>query len=124
MQSRWSAPAGNAPHRVGATGRTFAPSATALAGVARLDPDTDVAVNYPASPPSVNQTADVEPHPAVHIRLLGVAQGLWHTDVAGDVQAEIRLESDGRYSVLVTNGKESMLSEWASWREAMIHGLV
>jgi len=83
-----------------------------------------MAVNYPVAPPAVNETADVELRPGFHIQVRGIGPGLWHTDVVGNVQTEIRLEPDGRYSVLVTNGKESIRSEWASWREAMIHGLV
>ena len=83
-----------------------------------------MAISYPISPLAVNETVDVELRPGGHTQLRGIATGLWHTDVVGSVQTEIRLEPHGKYSVLVTNGKESTRSEWASWREAMIHGIV
>ncbi|GAA1692401.1 hypothetical protein GCM10009808_06890 [Microbacterium sediminicola] len=82
-----------------------------------------MAITYPPIPPAPGESAEVELRPGVRTELRCVAEGHWLTDPVQGVQTEVRRGDEG-YSVLTTNGDAHLESEWRSWREAMIHGVV
>jgi len=83
-----------------------------------------VAIGFPSAPPAIGEVADVEISPGVTLRLRGVADGLWRTNVHGNMQWEIHRAPDGGYEVLTTTGAWTRTYRGGTWREAMTRGLV
>jgi hypothetical protein len=84
---------------------------------------TLMAIDYPATPLLPGHTADVTVRPGRSYLLTALDANHWETDVRNGVQSEVLRGSDG-YTVVTTNGRASLTSVFATWREAMIHGLV
>ncbi|SDG22542.1 hypothetical protein [Microbacterium sp. 77mftsu3.1] len=83
-----------------------------------------MATVYPLDPPRSGETAAFAIHPDGPRRTLTAQDDdWWTTDTVGGVQSEVRRTENG-FSVLTTTGKAKVESEWGTWREAMIHGLV
>lgn len=84
---------------------------------------TSMATVYPADPPRNGETAEFAAHPDGPMRTLrAVAEDHWITDVVNGVQSEIWKTETG-FRVITTNGSSDAKKDWATWREAMIHGI-